>query len=99
MAKEITYTIFTNGLGFNADCDGRHVGEITFVRSGLDKFIIDHTAVDGEFQNTGVGLDLVRHVCELARNQHRKVIPLCPFAAAMFRRYSEFDDIRFYHTR
>lgn len=99
MSKEITYTLFSNGLGFNADCDGRHIGEITFVRAGLDKFIVDHTAVDREYQNNGIGLNLLRHVCDLARAQKRKIIALCPFAAAMFCKYPEFDDVRFLRAR
>lgn len=99
MAHNIIYTMATNGLGFRAECDGRQIGEITFVRVGIDKFIIDHTMVDIEFRNTGVGLNLVRHVCNLARQQKRKIIPMCPFAGAMFVRYPEFDDVRMPHTR
>lgn len=95
MAKNITYTLYSNGLGFSADVSGRHIGEITFVRSGFDKFIIDHTAVVPEYRNAEIGLNLVRHVCDLARHQRRKIIPLCPFARAMFNRYTEFDDVRF----
>lgn len=99
MTHDIEYVLFSNGLGFYANCDGRHVGEITFVRVGLDKFIIDHTAVDADYRNTGVGLNLVRQVCNLARAQKRKIIALCPFAGAMFGRYPEFDDVRMLHAR
>lgn len=100
MAQEtITYDIFPNGLGFYANCDGQHVGEITFVRVGIDKMIIDRTSVTEKYQRAHVGLNLVRCVANLARNQHRKVITMCPFAAAMFSRYPEFDDVRFLHTR
>lgn len=100
MADEvITYNIFPNGLGFYANCDGRHVGQITFVRVGIDKMIIDHTDVDDGYRNKQVGLNLVRCAADLARTQRRKVITLCPFAKAMFSRYSEFDDVRFLHTR
>ena len=95
----ITYDIFPDGLGFYANCDGRHVGEITFVRVGIDKMIIDHTSVDEKYRRAHVGLNLVRHVADLARTQHRKVITMCPFARAMFCRYPEFDDVRFLHTR
>ncbi len=97
--ETITYDIFPNGLGFYANCDGRHVGEITFVRVGADKMIIDYTAVSDKYKNQNVGLNLVRCAADLARNQHRKVITLCPFATAMFSRYPEFDDVRFLHAR
>ncbi len=99
MADDITYDIFPNGLGFYANCDGQHVGEITFVRVGIDKLIIDHTDVSENYRNENIGINLVRHVVDLARNQNRKIITMCPFAKAMFSRYPEFDDVRFLHTR
>lgn len=99
MSNNITYDIFPDGLGFYANCDGQHVGEITFVRVGIDKLIIDHTRVTEKYRNEHVGLNLVRHVVDLARNQNRKIITMCPFAKAMFSRYSEFDDVRFLHVR
>jgi len=99
MTREIKYDMATDGLGFNAQCDGRVIGEITFVRVGSDKFIIDHTAVAEPFRGAKIGLNLVRHVCELARRQNRKIFALCPFARAMFNRYSEFDDVRLMRVR
>lgn len=94
MAKDITYSLHENGLEFSAICDGQKVGRITFVRVGIDKFIIDYTEVNVQFRGSNIGLNLVRQVGNLARKQKRKVITLCPFARAMFNRYSEFDDIR-----
>ena len=94
MANNISYSLFSDGLGFHAEYGGRHIGEITFVRVGIDKLIIDHTAVEEQFRNAEIGLNLVRQVVTLARNQHRKIIAMCPFARAMFSRYSEFDDVR-----
>ncbi|MBO8406895.1 MAG: N-acetyltransferase [Proteobacteria bacterium] len=97
--EKITYDIFPNGAGFYANCNGHHVGEITFVRVGADKMIIDYTAVAEKYRGATVGLNLVRCAADLARQQRRKVIPMCPFASAMFSRYPEFDDVRLLHTR
>ncbi len=94
MDKDISYSLYENGLGFSATHNGTRIGEITFVRVGGDKFIIDYTEVLTEYRGAQIGLNLVRQVCNLARSQKRKVITLCPFARAMFNRYSEFDDIR-----
>ena len=97
--EKITYDIFPNGAGFYANCNGHHVGEITFVRVGADKMIIDYTTVAEKYRGATVGLNLVRCAADLARQQRRKVIPMCPFASAMFSRYPEFDDVRLLHTR
>ena len=95
--ENIVYTLCTDGYGFDAKCYGKSIGKITFARIGPNKFIIDHTAVVTEFQNMQIGLNLIRHVADLARQQHRKIFPLCPFARAMFNKYPEFDDVRISH--
>ena len=94
MNDEIEYFLSTDTLGIEARFRGQRIGQITYVRVGIDKMIIDYTAVDDGFRNRHIGLSLVRHAAALARSQHRKVITMCPFARAMFNRYSEFDDIR-----
>lgn len=94
MLDEIKYFVLPERDGFEAVFHGQRIGEITFVRVGADKLIIDYTAVAPEFRKRNVGLTLVRNVANMARTQHRHVITLCPFARAMFNRFSEFDDIR-----
>ncbi|HIU65512.1 MAG TPA: N-acetyltransferase [Candidatus Enterousia avicola] len=97
--EKITYDIFPNGQGFYATYDGHHIGEITFVRVGGNKIIIDYTGVSEKYRNEKVGLNLVRQAADFARKKKCKIITMCPFATAMFSRYPEFDDVRFLHTR
>ena len=97
MAYQIQYTIYPDGLGFVAEVYGQHIGEITFAKTGMNKIIIDHTAVIENYRHLQIGLNLLRCVADLARNQNKKIMPLCPFARAMFNRYSEFDDVRLSH--
>lgn len=99
MADKITYTPFTNGNGFYAYCDGHIVGKITFVRTGPNIVIIDNTEVNDKYREDDIALNLVRQVCDMARQQNRRVLPICPAARTMFGRYPEFDDVRFFRTR
>lgn len=94
MITDVKYFISAGGDGFDAMLHGQKIGEITFVRVGRDRLIIDNTTVSPDFRHNHVGLSLVRNVADFARSQHRHVITLCPFARAMFNRFSEFDDIR-----
>ncbi len=94
MTNQVQYFISDTRDGFDAIINGTKVGEITFVRIGADKLIIDYTGVNPEYRNQHIGLTLVRNVANMARAQNRHVITLCPFARAMFNRFSEFDDIR-----
>lgn len=67
--------------------------EMTFSRVGDTKVIIDHTSVPDAFRGKGAGLALVARGVEDFRAAGLKVIPLCPFAAAQFRRHPEWADV------
>ena len=67
--------------------------EMTFTRVGEHQLIIDHTGVPDAFRGQGAGLKLVTRGVEDARAAGLKIIPLCPFAAAQFRRHPEWADV------
>lgn len=67
--------------------------EMTFTRVGERQLIIDHTEVPDAFRGQGVGLRLVMRAVQDARAAGKTIIPLCPFAAAQFRRHPEWADV------
>ena len=67
--------------------------QMTFTKIGLSQIIIDHTEVPDVFRGQGVGAKLVQRAVEDARSSGKKIIPLCPFAAAQFRRHPEWADV------
>lgn len=67
--------------------------EMTFTKVGEKQIIIDHTEVPDVFRGQGAGLRLVTRAVEDARASGKKIIPLCPFAAAQFRRHPEWADV------
>lgn len=67
--------------------------EMTFSKLGTSRIIIDHTGVPDAFRGQGVGLKLVTRAVEDARAAGKTIIPLCPFAAAQFRRHPEWADV------
>ncbi len=72
---------------------GDDAAEMTFSKAGEGLVIIDHTAVPDAFRGQGVGQALVTRAVEDARAAGKKVLPLCPFAAAQFRRQPEWADV------
>lgn len=70
-----------------------HEAEMTFSKVGTSQMIIDHTGVPDAFRGQGVGLELVTRAVEDARRNGVKIRPLCPFAAAQFRRHPEWSDV------
>jgi hypothetical protein len=67
--------------------------EMTYSNVSEQLFIIDHTEVPDAFRGQGAGLRLVTRAVEDARAAGKKIIPLCPFAAAQFRRHPEWADV------
>lgn len=66
-------------------------GEMTFVWAGEDRFIIDHTEGNPEFK--GIGMKMLDEAVAYARNNNKKIIPLCPFAKKMFDRKEDIRDV------
>lgn len=67
--------------------------EMTYSRAGEHMFIIDHTEVPDALRGSGVGEALVARAVTDARAAGKSVLPLCPFAAAQFRRHPDWADV------
>lgn len=77
-------------IGENAE---NALAEITFVPTGADKIIIDHTYVSDSLRGQKIGLQLVNKVVEYARMENKKIIPLCPYAKRVMTQSDEYKDI------
>lgn len=67
--------------------------EVTFTRIGDSRIILDHTGVPNVFRGQGIGVRLVARAVEDARASGKTILPLCPFAAAQFKRHPEWADV------
>ena len=70
------------------------LAEMTYVWAG-NKMIIDHTAVSDALGGKGVGKQLVHKAVEFAREKGFKIMPLCPFAKAIFDKVEVYSDVLF----
>ncbi|MFC0605784.1 GNAT family N-acetyltransferase [Winogradskyella pulchriflava] len=75
--------------------DGVEKAHMTYTHAGANKIIIDHTEVDESLKGQGVGYKLVETAVDYARKNNLKIMPLCPFANAVFKKRSEYNDVRF----
>lgn len=71
------------------------LAEMTYTMPSLDKMIIEHTEVSDELRGQHVGYDLVAAAVEYARAHHIKILPLCPFANAVFKKKKDYEDVLF----
>lgn len=72
---------------------GRPEAEMTYSKAGDRLIIIDHTGVPIDYKGEGVGRRLVNKAVEDARINDKEILPLCPFAAAEFRKHSDWADV------
>ncbi|MDE3248755.1 MAG: N-acetyltransferase [Bacteroidota bacterium] len=83
-----------NGKGmFFVGQDGAILAEMVYTSPSPSKMIIEHTEVDDSLSGKGVGKALLETAVEYARKQQIKIIPLCPFARAMFDKTPAYADV------
>jgi len=76
-----------------AEVDGKKAGMMTYSIPQGDFIIIDHTEVEPEFKGQSVGKKLLYKIVDMVREKNLKVLPLCPFANAMFKKLDDIKDV------
>ena len=92
--QDLTFQIGDNGCRIYAICQGKKIGNIFFVRVGTDKIMISEAEIDPDYQTKDIELYLVQEIINIAREQHRKVMSICPYISKIFLEHPEFDDVR-----
>lgn len=81
------------GGQFYYEENGRQMAAMVYVMVNPQKMIIEHTEVDDSMAGKGVGKLLLENLVNYVRTKGIKVIPLCPFANATFKRVKEWQDV------
>ena len=72
-----------------AQVDGKKAGMMTYSIPQSDFIIVDHTEVEPEYKGQSVGKKMLYKIVEMAREKNLKILPLCPFANAMFKKLQQ----------
>ncbi len=78
---------------FSYEVDGKQLAGMYYTMTGPERMIIDHTEVDESLKGQGIGKKLLEQLVTYVRQNHIKVIPLCPFAKATLDKMPEWQDI------
>jgi len=78
---------------FVIDLDGGAEAELTYSRAGKGKWIADHTGVPDAYSGRGIAGQLARALVREARAAGVKIVPLCPYVAAWFRKHPDEADL------
>jgi predicted GNAT family acetyltransferase len=70
-------------------------GQIVFAhyRREDDRLVIPYVEAPPALRGTGAASKLLHGVMEIAREEKRKVVPLCSYAAAWMRGHQEYTDL------
>ncbi len=90
---EIKFEESASKGAFYSEDNGERLAEMTFSKAGDKLLIIEHTEVSEKLKGKGAGKQLVAAAVEYARNKGIKILPLCPFAKAVFDKTPDFQDV------
>jgi uncharacterized protein len=82
----------SKGFALASDA-GQQAGMMTYSIASPELIIINHTEVEPAYGGKDVGKQLLYKIVNMAREKDLKIIPLCPFAAAMFKRLNDIQDV------
>ena len=72
---------------------GKRIAEISYVWSGKEKIIANHTWVDDSLRGQGMARQLLDTLVDFAREKNLKIVPTCSYVDVMFRREKSFADV------
>ncbi|WP_210245353.1 GNAT family N-acetyltransferase [Mesorhizobium sp. B2-4-15] len=67
--------------------------EITFTKRGADLISADHTGAPETLRGTGAAAALVSFMVEDARRSGFRILPICPYVRAQYRKHPEWADV------
>jgi predicted GNAT family acetyltransferase len=79
--------------------EGAIAAELVYSITPSGNMVIEHTEVDESLEGKHVGHDLVETAVNYARNHGIKIIPVCPFARALFSKKKEWEDVLYKETK
>ncbi len=67
--------------------------ELTFTHRGPDMISADHTGAPDELKGTGAAAALVDYMIADARHAGFKIIPMCPYIRALYKKHPDWQDV------
>ncbi|MDL2324571.1 N-acetyltransferase [Ruminococcaceae bacterium OttesenSCG-928-A16] len=71
------------------DDDGTRMGEIEYKKGGNNDLYATHTEVFAPFEGQGHAGRLLDALVNFAEQNNAKIVPICPYVIAAFKKYPE----------
>lgn len=96
MSNNLTVTVVDNEAEHRFEAllpDGTLTGLAAYEREG-GTVIFTHTEVLAEYEGRGIATQLAHDALEIARRNHDRIVPLCPFVRRYVRNHEpRYDDL------
>ena len=69
------------------------LAEMTINTDVEDRIIIEHTFVSDTLKGQGIGPMLLNKVVEYARENNKKIVPMCGYANKLVSKTDEYNDV------
>jgi predicted GNAT family acetyltransferase len=67
--------------------------ELIFTVRGPSQISADHTEAPASMRGTGAAMVLVEHMIGDARASGFKIVPICPYVLAQYKKHPEWSDV------
>ncbi|ABX40552.1 GNAT family N-acetyltransferase [Lachnoclostridium phytofermentans] len=75
------------------DSEENPLAIMTYIFSGENLIIVDHTYVSDELKGQGIGKLLLKELVDWVRKENKKIIPQCSYVKAQLEKNKEYHDI------
>jgi len=92
--NKIQLSLNDSGHGaFSIEEEGKRVAEMV-ISIAANNLTVYHTEVSDKLKGQGISTQLLNAMVEYARTHNLKVIPLCPYVSAQFKRHPDrYEDV------
>ena len=85
-------TVTAGHQSYTISVEGQTVGHADYADRG-DQRVFYHTVVDPEFGGRGLATILVEEALNAARDEGKRIVPVCSMVETVLKKHPEFDDI------
>lgn len=78
---------------YQPDSAPQALAEMTGQERGAGELVIDHTFVDPSLRGQGIADQLMQAAADYARQQQRKIVPVCSYARRKMEKEEQYRDL------
>lgn len=82
-----------NNKFYIGEDENNPIAQITYKDKDANTIIADHTYVSDELRGQGIAGKLFDKLIEFAREENKKIVPLCSYVKVKMERSSEYEDL------